>query len=78
MVSGFLKPWGPFFIDFEDTKKWNLRVDPKHCFLATIVMESQGLPYEMPNEVCEGNFGGAFLGTVTAVPRGTAVTGHLG
>ena len=34
--------------------------------------------YEMPNEVCEGNFLGTFLGTVTAVPRGTAVTGQLG
>ena len=34
--------------------------------------------YEMANEVCEGNFGGTFLGTVTAVPRGTAVTGQLG
>ena len=34
--------------------------------------------YEMPNEVCEGNFGGRFLGTVTAVPRGRAVTGQLG
>ena len=30
--------------------------------------------YEMPNEVREGNFWERFLGTVTAVPRGTAVT----
>ena len=30
--------------------------------------------YEMPNEVCEGNFWERFLGTVTAVRHGLAVT----
>ena len=36
---------------------------------------------EMPNEqtkCAKAIFGGRFLSTVTAVPRGTAVTGQLG
>ena len=34
--------------------------------------------YEMPTKCAKAIFGGHFLGTVTAVPRGTAVTGQLG
>ena len=48
-------------------------------FLAIIVVESQGLPTMTCQTKCaKAIFGGRFLGTVTAVPRGTAVTGQLG
>ena len=44
-----------------------------------IVVESQGLPTMKCQTKCaKAIFGGRFLGTVTTVPRGTAVTGQLG
>ena len=56
-----------------------VRVDPKQSFLAIIVVESQGLPTMKCQTKCaKAILGGRFLGTVTAVPRGTAVTGQLG
>ena len=52
---------------------------PQTEFLAFIVMESQGLPTMKCQTKCaKAIFGGRFLDTVTAVPRGTAVTGQLG
>ena len=54
-------------------------MDPKQSFLAIIVVESQGLPtMECQTKCAKAIFGGRFLGTVTAVPRVTAVTGQLG
>ena len=50
-------------------------MDPKQSFLAIIVVESQGLPTMKCQTKCaKAVFGRRFLDTVTAIPRGTAVT----
>ena len=52
---------------------------PNRFLFAIIVVESQGLPtVKCQTKSAKAIFGERFLDTVTAVPRGTAVTGQLG
>ena len=52
---------------------------PQTDFFSNSCNESQGLPTMKCQTKCaKAILGGRFLGTVTAVPRGTAVTGQLG
>ena len=52
---------------------------PKQSFFSNYCNGIPGLAnYEMPNEVCECNFGETFSKHRDSRPRGTAVTGQLG
>ena len=67
-------PPRPYNIYIYETCAWT----QNNFFSTIIVMESQGLPtMKCQTNRAKATFGGRLLGTVTAVPRGTAVTGQL-